>query len=107
MPSFRSSIRSRTRGWSISATTKTPGATPLPTVKSTRPSPDESTPPSAFGTSTVLSSSREHAGPCIPGLSGRRPVALAMAAISTMVLEPSTNSTSIRGFMWRRVASSM
>ena len=27
-------------------------------------------------------------------------------AISTMVLEPSTNSTSMRGFMFRRVASS-
>ena len=32
---------------------------------------------------------------------------MAMAAISTMVLEPSTNSTSMRGFMFRRLASSM
>jgi hypothetical protein len=32
-------------------------------------------------------------------------VALAIAAISTIVFEPSTNSTSIRGFMLRRFAS--
>ena len=41
----------------------------------------------------------------MPGLSGTRPVALAIAAISTMVFEPSTNSTSMRGFMLRRTAS--
>ena len=41
----------------------------------------------------------------MPGLSGISPVALAIAAISTMVLEPSTNSTSMRGFMFRCVAS--
>ena len=35
------------------------------------------------------------------------PVALATAAISTMVFDPSTNSTSMRGFMFRRFASSM
>ena len=51
-------------------------------------------------------SSRSAAGPCMPGTSGTRPVALAMQAISTMVLDPSTNSTSMRGFMFRRWASS-
>ena len=35
----------------------------------------------------------------MPGMSGTRPVALAIATISTIVLEPSTNSTSMRGFM--------
>ena len=43
------------------------------------------------------SSSRVAAGPCMPGTSGTSPVQLAIATISTMVLEPSTNSTSMRG----------
>ena len=50
---------------------------------------------------------RRHMHPRMPGLSGMRPVALAIAAISTMVLDPSTNSTSMRGFMCRRIASSV
>jgi len=33
-------------------------------------------------------------------------VALAIAVISIIVFEPSTNSTSMRGFMFRRAASS-
>ena len=41
----------------------------------------------------------------MPGTSGLRPVALATAVISTIVLEPSTNSTSMRGFMLRARAS--
>ena len=39
------------------------------------------------------------------GTSGTSPVAFAEAAISIMVLEPSTNSTSIFGFSPRRRAS--
>ena len=52
------------------------------------------------------SESRDALGPCMPGTSGTRPVALAMAHISTIVFDPSTNSTSMRGFMFRRMASS-
>src|SRR5690349_16040888 len=42
----------------------------------------------------------------MPGMSGTRPVALASATISTIVFEPSTNSTSMGGFMFLRAASS-
>ena len=59
-----------------------------------------------LGNSTEASSSRVAAGPCMPGTSGTRPVQLAIATISTMVLEPSTNSTSMRAFMLRALASS-
>ena len=41
-------MRSRTRGWRISATQNTPGATPFATLKSTTPFL-VSRPPSAFG----------------------------------------------------------
>ena len=41
----------------------------------------------------------------MPGTSGTRPVQLAIATISIMVFEPSTNSTSMRAFMLRALAS--
>ena len=97
-------MRSITRGWRGLTMQNTPGATPLPRVKSTTPE-RERMPPSSFVQSTCASTSRSAWGPCMPGTSGTRPVALASAVISTMVLEPSTNSTSMRGFMLRAFAS--
>ena len=77
-------------------TTKTPGAIPRP--YSTTPV-DSRIPPSAFGRYTSAMVFGVTSGPCMPGTSGTKPMALASEVISTMVFVPSTNEASILGFM--------
>ena len=90
-------------GSSLVTMTKTPGAT-LPTEYSTQPRRLRM-PPSSLGTNTLLRSGTSTFAPCAPGTSGTRPVALAIAANSTIVLVPSWNAASILGFMFLPSAS--
>ena len=99
-------MRSRSRGWRISATANTPGATPLRDGEVDHALARQQAAFVARAEHLVQRVERRGSGPCMPGMSGTRPVALASATISTIVFEPSTNSTSMRGFMLRRVASS-